>query len=348
MSERARASATATVAGVAAGWLALALLVWLYGESPRAVVAQLVAGTWGMPYGVGQVLYKATPLLLTGVAVDLALRAGLFNIGAEGQLAVAGLAVGTVGARLSPGTPGWLAVPLVLAVALLAGAAWAALPALLRARFGAHEVISTIMMNRVADAAIGFGLAQGLAISGTVRTPDVAAGALLPRLDALGLPSLHGSAVSLALPLALVVALLVSAWLGRSRVGREIVLVGLSPTACAAERIPVARRIGAALVLSGAVAGLGAVAPVLGYKGYFESGLGAGAGFGGIAVALLGRGHPLGLLGAALLFGTLEQGGLVVNARVPMEVMTVLQGVVIVAVALADARVRAALVRRTA
>ena len=87
-------------------------LVWVYGESPREVAAQLVAGTWGMPYGVGQVLYKATPLLLSGVAVDLALRAGLFNIGAEGQLAVAGLAVGAVGARLPAGTPAWLALAL--------------------------------------------------------------------------------------------------------------------------------------------------------------------------------------------------------------------------------------------
>ena len=102
------------------------------------------------------------------------------------------------------------------------------------------------------------------------------------------------------------------------------------------------------MVLSGAIAGLGSLAPVLGYKGYYESGLGAGAGFGGIAVALLGRGNPVGLLLAALLFGTLEQGGLAINARVPMEVMTILQGVVIVAVALADARVRAAAFGRRA
>jgi ABC-type uncharacterized transport system permease subunit len=298
-----------------------------------------------MPYGVGQVLYKATPLLLTGVAVDLALRAGLFNIGGEGQLAVAGLAVGTVGASLAPGTPAWIALPLVFLVAPLAGAAWAVVPAVLRARYGAHEVISTIMMYRIAEVAVALGFARGLAIPGTVRTPDVVPGARLPRLDALGLGALHGSAVSLALPLALAIALAVAAWLARSRVGRETVLVGLSPSACAAERIPVARRLGGALVLSGAVAGLAALAPVLGYKGYYESGLGAGAGFGGIAVALLGRGHPLGLLLAALLFGTLEQGGLVINGLVPMEVTTVLQGVVIVAVALADARVREALLR---
>jgi general nucleoside transport system permease protein len=341
-----RRAALATTAGLAAGWLAMVLLVWAYGESPRAVAVQLLEGTWGMPYGIGQVLYKATPLLLTGVAVDLALRAGLFNIGAEGQLAMAGLAVGTAGAHLPAGTPAWVAAPIVLAVAMLAGAAWSAVPAVLRARYGAHEVISSIMMNRIADAAVGFALLRGLAIPGTIRTPDVVAGARLARFDALGIPALRGSAASVALPIAVVVAIAAASWLRRSRVGREIVLVGLSPTACAAERIPVARRLATAFLLSGAVAGLAAIAPVLGYKGYYESGLGAGAGFGGIAVALLGRGSPLGLVLAALLFGTLEQGGLVVNGSVPMEVTTVLQGVVIVAVALADARVRAGLVRR--
>jgi len=100
--------------------------------------------------------------------------------------------------------------------------------------------------------------------------------------------------------------------------------------------VPVKLRIAQALCLSGAIAGLTSTATVLGYKGYFELGLGAGAGFGGIAVAILGRGHALGLVGAALFFGTLEQGGLAVNAHVPREIMTVLEGVAIVLVAVAD------------
>jgi simple sugar transport system permease protein len=324
------------------------VLVWLYGESPRAIAAQLVAGTWAMPYGIGQVLYKTTPLLLTGIAVDVALRAGLFNIGAEGQLAVAGLAVATVGAHLPAGTPAWVALPVAVAVAPAAGAGWALVPAVLRVRYGGHEVISTILMNRIGDATVGLALAHGLANPGTVRTPDVVPGARLPRLEALGWGALHGSAVSAALPMALVVAGIVALWLRRSRVGREVILVGLAPRACAAERIPVSGRLAVALVLSGAVAGLAAVGPVLGYKGYFEAGLGAGAGFGGVAVALIGRGHPVGLLMAALLFGTLEQGGLAINARVPMEVATVVQGVVIVAVVFADVRIRAALAGRGA
>jgi ABC-type uncharacterized transport system permease subunit len=149
---------------------------------------------------------------------------------------------------------------------------------------------------------------------------------------------MHGSAASAAWPLALVVAALVTVWIARARVGREIVLVGLAPAACAAERIPVGRRAAAALMISGAIGGLAAIAPVLGYKGYYESGLGAGAGFGGIAVALIGRRSVVGLVLAALFFGTLEQGGLAINARIPMEVTTILEAVAIVAVALADVR----------
>jgi simple sugar transport system permease protein len=228
-------------------------------------------------------------------------------------------------------------------VAAVAGAAWAAPPAVLRARFGAHEVISTIMMNGIADAVVGLSFARGLALPGTTRTADVVAGARIPSLESLGLPSLRGSAGSVAIVLALAVTAALGAWLARTRVGREVVLVGQGPSACAAERIPVGRRLAAALLVSGAVAGLAATGPVLGYKGYYEGGLGAGAGFTGIAVALLGQGHPLGLVAAALLFGTLEQGGLAINAYVPMEGMAILEGVVILAVALSDARMRRSL-----
>lgn len=327
------------VAGLAAGWLAFCLLVWAYGTSPREMALLLVQGTWGTSYGTGQVLFKATPLLFTGLAVDLALRAGLFNIGAEGQLAVASLAAGVVGSRLPPSTPFMLAVPLSFLAAIAAGAAWAAVPALLKGRLGAHEVISTIMMNRIAEGVIGLLLASGLALAGTVRTADVVPGARMPRLDAL-FPAFGGSAASFAVVFAVLATALVMSAHRRSRFGREIGLIGLGARAMEAEKVMVKRRIEQALVLSGAVAGAASLGTVLGYKGYFEEGLGAGAGFGGVAVALLGRGRFEGLILAALLFGTLQQGGLALNAHVPKELMDVLQGVVICAVALADARLR--------
>jgi ABC-type uncharacterized transport system permease subunit len=333
--------AIAVTTALAVAWIAFAVLVWLYGESPLRMGQLLLEGTWGTAYGVGQVLFKATPLLCTGIAVDLGLRAGLFNIGGEGQLAVASMAVGLVGAHLG-GLPAGIALPLLLVVAMAAGGAWAYVPGLLRARFGAHEVISTIMMNRIADAVIGALFGAGFAVAGSVRTSDVAPSARVPRLDIL-LPALHGSAASFALALAVLLAFGVKWALRRTRIGREICLVGQNPLACAAVRIPVSRRLVTALVLSGACAGLASTGTVLGYKGYFEMGLGAGAGFGGLAVALLGRSSAIGLVLSALFFGTLQQGGLAINAHVPREVMDVLEGVVIVAVSLGDARLRGAL-----
>lgn len=335
-------SLPAAVAGLAVGWLAFCVLVWLYGASPRAMAVLLFDGTWGTSYGAGQVLFKATPLLFTGIAVDLALRGGLFNIGAEGQLAVGSLAAGVVGAKLPAATPAVVALPVVVAAAMAAGGAWAVVPAVLKGRFGAHEVISTIMMNRVADGAVGLALGVGgLALTGTVRTADVVPSARIPRLDAW-LSSLRGSAASFALVLGVVVIVLVTESYRRTRFGRELGLIGQNARAMKAEKVPVERRLARALVASGALAGAAAAGTVLGYKGYFEEGLGAGAGFGGLAVALLGRGSALGLVFAALLFGTLQQGGLAVNAFVPKELMDVLSGIVVCAVALMDAKLGAA------
>lgn len=329
---------TEVTAAMAVMWIAFCLLVWIFGASPRGTAWLLVEGTWGTSYGVGQVLFKATPLLFTGIAVDLALRAGLFNIGAEGQLAVSSLVAGAVGARLPESMPALLGIPLVLVLAMAAGALWATVPALLKIRFGAHEVISTIMMNRIAEGVVGMALAAGgLALTGTVRTPDVASGARMPRLD-VWFSALRGSAVSFAAPLAVLAAVVVALSYRRTRFGRELGLIGKNPVAMQSEGVPVGKRLAQALVLSGAITGAASLGTVLGYKGYFEEGLGMGAGFGGIAVALLGRGSAVGLVLAALLFGTLQQGGLAVNAVVPKELMDVLEGVVIFAVAVAEAQ----------
>lgn len=333
--------------GVAAAWLAFCVIVWIYGESPLEMAALLFEGTWGTAYGTGQVIFKATPLLLTGIAVDVALRAGLFNIGAEGQLAVASLVAGVVGAKLPEGTPAVAAVPVVVAAAALAGAMWAVPPAILKGRFGAHEVISTIMMNRIADGVVGFAVAWRYGIKGTVRTTDIVRGARMPRLDTV-IEAFRGSAASFAFVIAVGLAVLAAFVHKGTRFGREIALIGLNPRAMRAEKVDVTRRLEQALVLSGAIAGLASLATVQGYKGYFEEGLGAGAGFGGIAVALLGRGNPVGLVFAALLFGTLEQGGLALNVHVPKEVMDVLSGIVICVVALSDRQLRDALLRKPA
>jgi simple sugar transport system permease protein len=319
--------------------LVLNLVAFAFGEAPLATLARAVMGTWGTPYGIGQVLFKATPLILTGLAFEVALRAGLFNIGGEGQLALGGLVAAVVAAHLPERTPFVVAFPLALGAAVVAGALVALPPAVMRARLGVHEIISGIMLNRIADAIVPWALVVVVG-STSLRTPDVAKGAMLPRLDALhvrvggfSMSSLHGSAASLAFPLAVVLAFALSAWLDRSRAGREIRWTGLGLSASRAEGVDVRRRMIQAMLVSGALAGATASATVLGYKGYFELGLGVGAGFSGIAVAMLGRGSPLGIVLASLLFGTLAQAGLAINARVPREAMSVLEAIVIVLVA---------------
>jgi simple sugar transport system permease protein len=336
--DRARALRT-PFAAVAAAVLVLDLLAWAFGHDPAGTLAVAIAGSWGTAYGVGQVLFKATPLLFAGTAVDLALRAGLFNIGVDGQIAMASLVATVVAIHVPAGLPAPLAVALVLVVAMAAGGGWAAVAGGMRTRFGAHEVITTIMLNRVADAVVALAMGSWLALAGTTRTADIAACARIPRLEVLS-RSLGGSAASFALLGA--VASVVVVWLAlrRTRVGRETVWVGLNDRACEAEGVPVRGRRLLAMAASGAIAGLAVSGTVLGYKGYFEIGLGAGAGFGGIAVAFLGRGHPVGLVLAALLFGTLEQAGLAINARVPKDAMGMLEAVVIVVVALADRAAR--------
>ncbi len=319
---------------VAAAILVLNILSWSFGQAPASTLSTAVAGSWGTLYGIGQVLFKATPLLLAGIAVDVALRAGMFNIGVEGQIAVGSVAAAAFALLIPPSLPAVVAVPLVLTVGALAGGFWAAIAGAMRVMFGAHEVITTIMLNRIADAIIAVLLTSALALPGTVRTADMPANTLLPRLQAIS-AGFKGSAASLAFPLSIVVLAAVFLWLRHTRSGREVQWVGLNEHACAAEGVPVRWRRFAAMSLSGAIGGLAASGTVLGYKGYYEMGLGAGVGFGGIAVAFLGRGNPVGLLLAALLFGTLAQAGLAINAQVPREAMGVLEAVVIIVTALA-------------
>jgi simple sugar transport system permease protein len=334
LSARGNGVSASSVLGVLVACIAFELMVFLYGESPREMLALLYEGTWGSVYGLGQVLYKATPLFITALAVDFGLRAGLFNIGTEGQLSMASLSVAVVGAHLGM-LPGPVGTVVLLIVAATAGALYALLPALLKVRFGAHEVISTIMTNRVADGLVGLALGAGLALPGTVQTAPLAPQLTLTKLQ-VWVPGLAGSSVSTAVVVAAVTGVAYFVATTRSRFGREVTFVGLNPVACAHERIPVARRTVQAMLVSGAVAGLASSATVLGAKGYFEQGLGAGVGFSGLAVALIAKRSVPQMVFVALLFGTLQQGGLAINAHVPKEAMEVLFAVVIIAVALLD------------
>jgi simple sugar transport system permease protein len=307
------------------------------GQPPLHVWQRLLDGTLGNPYGLGQVLAKATPLVFTGLAVAVPLHAGLFNVGAEGQAVLGAFAAGLVGAALPAATPAALALPACLGAAATAGAAAGALPGALKAWRGAHEVIVTIMLNFVIVAVLS-DAGKPFYLRETVHTAPIVAGAELPRASAL-LTALHGSAANASLLVALGAAAAVWFYLGRTASGFRLRAVGQSPSAAAANGISVDRCTVWALALGGGLAGLVGAHAVLGYKHYYEEGFSGGIGFVGIAVALLGRNRPAGIVAAALLFGALSQGGLTINSMVPKELVDVLQAVIILAVAAAAAAV---------
>lgn len=321
------------------------LLILAFGQSPAAVYRLLLEGTWGNAYGIGQVLYKATTIVFTGLAVSLGLRAGLFNIGAEGQLAAGGFAAALAGLALPAGTPAALAVPLCLAAAALGGALVGAVPGALKARFGAHEVIVTIMLNFIVLALLNYAVAAHLRVPETLHTPEIRAGAVARLGDAFG--AFRGSAANFTILAAVAAAAAVGWYLFRSRAGYELRATGLQPDAAEYAGVRVPRVWLGALALSGALAGLGGVNFVLGYKRYYEDGFAGGAGFLGIAVALVGRNHPVGVILAALFFATLSQGGLAINSLVPKQMVEVMQGIVILAVAVSVPEVRRILSARS-
>ena len=314
------------------------LLIISYGQAPGPVYRMLLEGTWGNWYGFGQVLYKATTLAFTGMAIAIGLRAGLFNIGAESQIAAGGLAAAMVGIWLPAPTPGIIAIILCIIAAGVMGGGVAAIPAVLKTKFGAHEVIVTIMLNFIVLAFINWLVTAHLHQPESVHTASIRAG-FLPRLQEF-FPSFHGAAANLSILVAILMAIALWYFLFKSRSGYEIRAAGLQPEAAEYSGISVHNVWMKAMILSGAIAGIGGINYVLGYEHYFEDGFATGAGFLGIAVALVGRNNPFGVLAAALLFATLSQGGLAIHAFVPKQIADVLQAVVIIAISAAVPEVR--------
>jgi simple sugar transport system permease protein len=308
--------------------LCASVLILAVGRDPISVYRLLLAGTWGSAYGFGQVLFKTTPLIFTGLAVAVGLRAGLFNIGVEGQVIVGAFLSAVVGMMLPPETSPVVAVASCLLGGAAGGAALGAFSGALKAWRGAHEVITTILMNFIVRAAM-VGIGTRLFLHETIHTAPIVAAAELPRIGGV---ALKGSAVNASLVVALVVAGALAWMFARTPLGARLRLVKETPLAAETAGISVGATTILALAISGAVAGLAGTAFVLGYKHYYEDGFSGGVGFMGIAVAVLGGARPAGVVLAALAFGTLSQGQLAVNSVVPKEIVDVLAAIVILAV----------------
>jgi len=290
----------------------------------------LLRGSLGGSRQISETLVAATPLILTGLAVAVALRGGLFNIGAEGQLIAGGITAGLVGFSFA-GLPMLLHLPLAAAAGIAAGAFYGWIAGILKAKTGAHEVISTIMLNN-----IGMLVSTWLISTNVFRQPDrldpiskpMEATARFPRF----VPDLRvNGALIMALALAVVIFWLVE----RSTHGFELNAVGLNPTAATVAGMDPKRTIVRAMTTGGALAGAAGAAVILGVHGRLTIGFSAGVGFDGITVALLGRGRVGGTVMAGLLLGALKAGGRSMQAvtGTSVDLVLVIQALIIVFIA---------------
>lgn len=314
------------------------LVVLLVGENPFRAAVILVEGAFGRGQGIAYTLFYATNFIFTGLAVAVALHAGLFNIGGEGQAYVAGLGVGFACLALDTVTPWYVTFPVAIAAAAAFGAAWAFIPAYLQARRGSHIVITTIMFNMIAASLMIYMLRDVLkpAASQDVKTRMLEAGAQLPRLnwiiEMLGSGRIRSAPFNVSFLLALAMAWLVWLLIWRTKLGYEIRTMGFSPKAARYAGISEVRITIVAMLISGALAGMMSINAIMGDQHNVYVDLAGGAGFIGIAVALMGRAHPVGIVLAAILFGMLYQGGAELAFEMPAisrDMIVIIQGLVI-------------------
>jgi simple sugar transport system permease protein len=327
-----------------------ALIILATGYNPVAAYAALFEGAFGSPASLGRILLyelrltdtapspqdtaslaaigrtlvNTTPLIFTGLAVAVAFRAGLFNIGGEGQFFMGAMAAAWLGVALGFLGPG--AIPIALIACGLAGFVWGAVPGVLKAYFGAHEVITTIMLNFIAIFLTSYLTRVPLDREGVLPgTEPIVESAKIPILGAgLGLAN-YGIVLAL---LAAVVAYLL---LWRTKTGFELRAVGSSPGAANYAGIGIGRNTVLALAIGGAFAGLGGGIEVIGVYGNMDLPFVRNVGFNGIGVALLGRNHPVGVVLGALVFGALASGAqqMQFDTQVPLDLTSVLLAVIL-------------------
>lgn len=332
-----RGAIAGTIVLVAIACAAMALA----GANPLYGFAALLRGALGGPHQLSETLVQTTSLLFPSLAVAFAFRAGLFNIGAEGQLVMGGLAAGVTGAALA--APGFIAIPAILLAGATLGGIWGGIAGLLRARFGGNEVIATLMLNIVAALLANY-LVAGPLHSGSAEgaeTPELAVSSWLPTL-------VPDTRLSVALLIALALAAVLAFVFSRTVFGYELRAAGLAPAAALRAGIDLPRTALLAMTISGALAGVGGATIVAGVLHRFNVQLSPGYGFVAIAVALVGGLDPMRIVLAAFAFGILQSGSLTMQAlaHVPKDAITLVEGLIILG--LATRRVAASGGRRAA
>ncbi len=335
--ERVIGQSIAILIAVMIALLAGSAIILLYGESPANVYSAILAYTFSETDGLAYVLAIATPLIFSALAVSVCFKAGMFNIGVEGQYLV-GMVFAAWAAINLDFLPGATLMWAAIMFGMLGGVTWAAIPAVLKVKTGAHEVVTTIMLNGIAALFVGWALRHPLKYKPPGQNLDVQTApfpdnALVPDLGHIfGFgPGPH---LSWLLPVALVSAVLVWFWLRRTRLGFEARAVGASAGSARAGGISIGGVQIKVFIISGALAGLVGMQQILADDGNLAQSYEALLGFTGIAVAFLARTNPIGIVVAAFLWGMLARGELALQLEtdMPREFIIIFQGILILSV----------------
>jgi general nucleoside transport system permease protein len=322
--------------GGIAGLLAGGALLWLAGADPLAAYGVMVAGAVGGSRQLTETLLKTGPLLLMGLGLLVAFRGRVWNIGGEGQYFMGALAGTVVGLAFQESWPALLLIPVMLLAGALGGALWAGLAALLKIKRGINEIITTLMLNYIAEFTVLY----------LARVPLKDPESFLPQsaqlVGAARLPTLFGSRLHIGILLALLLLPLVYLLLWKTPLGFRIRAIGSNPKVARYAGMNVVWGVAFALMFSGALAGLTGAIEVSALHSRLKDGLSGGYGFTAILVALLGRLHPVGVLFAALFFAALSIGAQSMHSSygVPIALAQVIQGLIVLFVLAADAIAR--------
>jgi ABC-type uncharacterized transport system permease subunit len=316
------------IIAILVAFLVGAIVLLATGYSPLKAYSAMIKGAFGDVFGIGQTLTQASPIIFTALAFLFAFKGGLFNIGAEGQLLVGAFATALVGISFH-GLPAPIHVPMALLAGALAGGLWGFIPAILKTRFGAHEVITTMMLNYIALYLTGYMVNYPYKAPGWVsQTVPIDKSAELPRI-------LQPTQLSASIVVAVFMAGMLQYILRRTTFGYRVRAVGLKLSVAEGSGINAKRVMVLSLALSGAIAGLGGSGEIMGVHRRFIEGFSPGYGWDGLAVALVGGLNPIGALLAAVLFGAIRSGGMTMTRTtgVPLDLINILQSLVIFFVA---------------
>jgi simple sugar transport system permease protein len=310
------------------------LLLIIINKDPVEIFSLIFTDVFSSGYGIGQILFKATPLIICGCGLAVCFHASLFNIGAEGQLNAGSFVIAILALKLS-----FLPFPFVLLICFICGfivsGIFGLIPAYIKVKKDVSEVITTIMFNFIIIALVNYFLIDFFAVKSTMRTEKIPDNDMLFKMSDY-IPFFNGSSLNAAFLIALLISVLTYVLIYKTKFGYKLRAVGFNETASRYIGIKTNKVILIAFFTGAGITSLAGINFVFGYKGFYELGFSNNVGFTAIAVALLAKNNPIGIIFSSLLFAVMDYGGLSINQLVPKEIMLVVQGIIILAILSAD------------